>query len=50
MIGSAIAGALIGGTIPWVLKTAGKSLNSREGLILVIAYGAVAGFVLGVVL
>lgn len=50
MIGGAIAGAIIGGTIPWVLKTAGKSIGSREGLILLVAYGAAAGLVLGIVL
>ncbi len=49
MIGGAIIGGLIGATIPWILKTAGKSVHEREGWMLIIAYGAVAGLVLGLI-
>jgi hypothetical protein len=49
MIGSAIIGGIIGASLPWVLQKANKPLMSREGLTLAVAYGAVAGFVLGIV-
>lgn len=43
MIEMAIVGALVGGTVPWILKTAGKRGDEREGLILIVAYGAAVG-------
>ncbi len=49
MIEAAIVGGLVGGTVPWVLKTAGKRGDQREGLILIVAYGVAVGLVFGLV-
>ncbi|MEM7743951.1 MAG: hypothetical protein AAF409_09585 [Pseudomonadota bacterium] len=50
MLEAAIVGGLVGGTVPWVLKTAGKRGDQREGLILIVTYGAAVGLIFDLLL